>query len=115
MLIIGRLATGLKKLPAEIHSMTLPQAYELFDYWRNFPPEHEILAMLARVYTSWEPENARPMTPEEHRASLEARWKAGAMNVKQIFEATGGVISLNGQKGKIPANPPGIGPFPGIH
>jgi HD superfamily phosphodiesterase len=33
------------------------------------------------------------MTPEEHRASLEARWAAGVPNVKQLFESLGGVLS----------------------
>ena len=69
----------------------------LFDYWKSNPPDHEILAMLARVYTTWQPES-RPMSEAEQRASLEARWKAGAMNAKQIFEAMGGALSLDGQR-----------------
>jgi hypothetical protein len=95
--------------------MTLPQTYELFDYWGSYPPENESLAALLSAYTTWEPKNARPMTHEEHMASLEKRWKAGAMNVKQIFEATGGVISLDAQRGTKPPKLPGIGPFPGAH
>jgi hypothetical protein len=98
--------------------MTLPQAYELFNYWGSYPPEHESLALLLSIYTTWEPANARPMTEAEvqakHRASLEARWKAGAMNAKQMFESMGGVIG--GKPGALlSANPPGIGPFPGAH
>jgi hypothetical protein len=112
------LSTALKKLPSEIRTMTLPQYYELFDYWGNWPPEHESLAILLSVYTTWEPANAVPKTEAEaqakHRASLEARWKAGAMNAKQMFESMGGVIG--GQPGALlGANPPGIGPFPGAH
>lgn len=96
--------------------MTLPECYELFTYWASCPPEHETLALLARVYTTWEPANARPQTPEEHRASLEARWRSGAaMNVKQMFEAMGGAISVDGSTGQrmTGANLPGIGRFPG--
>lgn len=101
--------------------MTLPQAYELFDYWDSHPPEHESLAALLSVYTTWEPANARPMTEEEaqieHRKDLERRWKAGSMNVKQMFEAMGGALSLEGTLGGRPvgADMPGIGPFPGAH
>ncbi len=96
--------------------MTLPEALELFDYWQNSPPEHELLAILTRAYTNWEP--VRQMTEEEcqieHRKSLEMRWKAGAMNPKQLFEATGGVIRLDGAGGAPPDKLPGIGPFPGM-
>lgn len=62
-------------------------ARALFDYWREHPPEGEMLAMLAQVYTSWRPKEE---TPESHRQSLEARWKAGAMNAAQLVAAMGG-------------------------
>lgn len=72
--------------------------------------------MLARVYTTWRPDEG-PMTPEQHRASLEARWRGGAMNVKQMFEAMGGALALTARGTGVPlppsAKPPGIGPFPG--
>jgi hypothetical protein len=99
--------------------MTLPEALDLFDYWDECPPENEMLAMLARVYTTWQPKSAKTKTAEqiqdEHRKSLEARWKGGAMNPKQMFEAMGGALSLNGVPGQrmTGANMPGIGPFPG--
>lgn len=98
--------------------MTLPQYYQLSEYWGSYPPEHESLALLLSIYTTWEPANAQPKTEAEaqakHRASLEARWKAGAMNAKQMFESMGGVIG--GQANSLlGANPPGIGPFPGAH
>lgn len=74
------------------------EAQELFEYWAESPPENEILAMLARVYTTWEPKSAKQMTEEERRAehqqSLEARWKSGAMNAKQLFEAMGGAKAV---------------------
>jgi hypothetical protein len=77
--------------------MTLPQALELFQYWKAFPPEHELVQMFARVYTTWKPED-KPMTEEEqraaHQASLEARWKAGAMNPAQIMAAMGGAKAV---------------------
>lgn len=90
--------------------MTLLQANRLFAYWENHPPEHDILAMLARVYTTW---GEKPMSEAEHRASLEARWRAGAMNVKQAFEAWGGgPMTLDGSRSGAPPKLPGIGPFP---
>lgn len=91
--------------------MSMPEVFRQLAYWRRHPPVHELLSMLAQAFTTWRPEG-KPMTTEEHRASLEARWKAGAMNVKQMFEAMGG--SLVGIKGPL-KNPPGIGPFPGAH
>lgn len=98
--------------------MTLPEALELFQYWQDFPPEHEIMAMFARVYTTWKPQSTQLSPEEEQRKSIEDRWKSGAaMNPKQLYEAMGGAISLNavpGQKGT-GADMPGIGPFPGAH
>lgn len=97
--------------------MTIREVERQFRYWRSSPPEHEMMAMFARVFTTWEPAESRPMTEAEHRASLEARWKSGAaMNVKQVFEATGGTLSLSGAGGpaRKAAKPPGIGPFPGM-
>jgi len=95
--------------------MTLPEVYRLFEYWKRNPPEHELVAMMARVYTTWRPEVDGPQSEAEHRASLEARWKAGAMNVKQIYEAMGGVLKMGGgSSNPIPPDKfPGIGPFPG--
>lgn len=94
--------------------MTLPQIYDLFDYWRDNPPEHELLAVGLKAYTTWRPASMR--SDAAHRASLEARWKAGAMNPKQMFEAMGGRIRLDGSSGLPFAGgmPPGIGPFPGM-
>lgn len=70
--------------------MTLPQVTELFDYWRDHPPENELVAVLAQCFTSWKPRAGQAKTPEEHMRSLEARWQSGAMNVKQLFEGAGG-------------------------
>jgi hypothetical protein len=96
--------------------MTLPQVYELFDYWGNYPPEHETLATLCEAITTWEPRKRQVLSEADHRASLERRWKAGAMNIKQIWEATGGVISVIAQAaGGQPVSMGGIGPFPGAH
>ena len=100
--------------------MTLPEYFALCKYWRAAPPENETLALLAQVYTSWEPERP-PMTEAEakaaHRKSLEDRWRAGAMNAKQMFEASGGFVGagIRGTPQGTSENPPGIGPFPGAH
>ncbi len=101
--------------------MTLPEALELLQFWEHSPPENEILTMLARIYTTWEPKRSTSATEEErqaaHQASLEARWKAGAMNAKQLLEAMGGapVAALDTNGVLQPAASMGIGPFPGMH
>jgi hypothetical protein len=97
--------------------MTLPQTFELFRYWDDHPPEHEMLRTFALIYTTWKPSSERLSPEEEQRESLEARWKAGALNPKQMFESMGGAISLDGRAGErlTGANLPGIGPFPGAH
>jgi hypothetical protein len=92
--------------------MTLPQAHELLEYWQDQPPAHELLAMLAKS-AGWQ--FGKPPTEEDHRRSLELRWKMGAMNVKQMLEAMGGrQISVDGTVGEAPVGEklPGIGPFP---
>lgn len=107
--------------------MTLPQAEELFSYWRTNPPEHEALAIWLRSATTWEPPPT-PMTEEErqaaHRESLERRWKSGHyMNPKQIWESLGGkvtpprgsVVVDSNQNIMTPDKFPGVGPFPGAH
>jgi hypothetical protein len=121
-MLIGRLATGLKKLPSEIYEMTLPDTLELLQYWDSFPPEHEMLEMFARAYTTWNPKVTKVLTEEEqqaaHQASLEARWKSGgAMNAAQILAAMGGAksaaIDVDGMLQPIQMT--GIGPLPGAN
>jgi hypothetical protein len=103
--------------------MTMREYYDLCEYWADRPPEHESLAMLLDAQTDWEPKSRQVLSVEDHRASLERRWKAGAMNIKQMWEATGGVLSMNAQgsggkplltgPGMKPIPMGGIGPFPG--
>jgi hypothetical protein len=108
-------------MPSEVCEMPFPQCIELFDYWRRCPPTHEMLAMFARVYTTWEPGGAKTMTSEEwqaaHRASLEQRWKSGQfMSVADLFKATGGKLRAAGGGDGHPYSQlemGGIGPFPG--
>lgn len=100
--------------------MTFRDARQVLDYWSERPPEHETAILFAQQYLGWRPA-AKPLTEAEvvaaHRASLEERWKAGALNVKQMFESMGGVISVGGAPGAQPIGGPipGIGPFPGAH
>lgn len=81
--------------------MTMPEALELFDYWDSHPPEHELLAIAISVYTTWQPK--QELTEEEvtiaHRKSLEQRWKGGAVNIKQLYEATGGKLGAQASDG----------------
>jgi hypothetical protein len=75
--------------------MTFPEAVELLEYWQECPPEHEFLALFARVYTSWEPKSVASMTEEEVQAAnlrqIEKRWASGqALSPKQMMDAFGG-------------------------
>jgi len=91
--------------------MTFPQVYWLYDYWAEFPPEHELVRMGIAAYTTWKPA-VNISDPLAHRKSLEARWKAGYLNVKQMFESAVG--TANFQLATYDrATFPGIGPFPG--
>ena len=76
--------------------MRISDARAIGELWVNAPPEAEMLALLAQVYTTWKPGGAREMTAAEHQASLEARWRSGAaMNAKQLFEAMGGAGGIS--------------------
>ena len=75
--------------------MTFREARAITDFWKDFPPESEMLALLARIYTTWRPMSAEVKTPEDHQRSLEERWSSGAMNVKQLFELMGGKQSVS--------------------
>jgi hypothetical protein len=99
--------------------MKISDANALTKSWVAMPPTNEVLAILARAYTTWRGVDA-PTTEEErraeHRRSLEARWNAGAMNAKQIFEALGG--GANGVSVRIDGSAQadaGITDFPGQH
>ena len=76
--------------------MTLRDARAITDFWQECPPENEMLAMFARVYTSWEPASILNMTEEErmveHRKSLQRRWDAGALSAQDLVRG-GGLIS----------------------
>jgi hypothetical protein len=54
----ARLATGLSKLPHEVGRIRLPHLSALLAYWSGHPPIHDLLAMLARCYTTWKPAQA---------------------------------------------------------
>lgn len=89
--------------------MTFPQAFQLFRYWKEQPPVHELLAIGIQVFTTWRP-SPKAFDPVAHQKSLEQRWKAGYMNVKQMFEGAGGGFGRPDPGVK----PPGIGHFPGM-
>ena len=78
--------------------MTLPQYYELAEYWRTSPPEHEMAAMLARVFTTWKPPETDD--PVARHKRLKEIWLAnrGSLSGFQIADAE--------------ATPAGIGDWP---
>jgi hypothetical protein len=39
-------ATGLKRLPAEVDAMPLPEVWDLVRHWESWPPEHVALRAL---------------------------------------------------------------------
>ena len=41
--------------------MTLPDAWRQLRYWRKCPPTHELLALMARVFTTWKPHGEVPV------------------------------------------------------
>lgn len=69
--------------------MPFPQAQSLLKFWDKTPPTNEAVAIALRAYTTWGREEAKPPTPQELQKSLEARWNAGALNPKQLFELFG--------------------------
>lgn len=107
--------------------MTIPQVEELFGYWTESPPEHELLACIAVRQEAWQPGEKQYATEEErtaaHRESLERRWASGHyMNAKQMFDSMGGKTMVktveemrNNPNAITPDKFPGIGPFPGAH
>jgi hypothetical protein len=44
------MATGLKQLPSAVDQMALPDVWELFEHWTEWPPEHVLL----RGFTGYE-------------------------------------------------------------
>lgn len=65
---------------SEIDKMTLPQAIELFEYWREYPPLHEMVKSYLKI--------KKPLTMEEEIAQ-------GAMGPAEFAEyakRTGGRI-----------------------
>jgi hypothetical protein len=80
--------------------MRYRDAHQILLYWDDYPPEGEMLAMLAGIYTTWEPASRQKLTEAdieaEHRKSLEFRWKtAQALSPKQMVEAfNGGALGV---------------------
>jgi len=50
------LATGLKQLPSAIDQMPLPDVWEMFEHWNEWPPEHVLL----RGFTQYQPPERTP-------------------------------------------------------
>lgn len=99
--------------------MSARDARAVLKYWRDCPPLHETLAVLAQAYTTWKPDSSRPKTEAEaqamHRADLDRRWKGGAMDARQMWQAMGNLRAdgTGSGQGMTGADMPGIGPFPG--
>ena len=98
--------------------MTFPEALDLFEYWQEVPPENELLAILVRAQTNWEPGSVSSMTEDQaqeaNRQAVERRWASGqALSPKQLLEAFGG--------GKVGIGSDGVyrsadgRPIPGVH
>jgi hypothetical protein len=111
--LIARLASGLKKLPSEVRGMRMSEARAITDFWCDCPPEGEMLALLAEVYTTWRPASRRVSDAASHRRSLEERWAAGAMNAKQLLAVSGGAPVAVRIDGAIVPVAGSTRPFPG--
>jgi hypothetical protein len=76
--------------------MRLPRLWALFRYWVQNPPSHELVAILVRCFTSWRPpadgggRGGAAADAVARRRSIEARWRAGAMNPAQMLAALKG-------------------------
>jgi len=94
--------------------MTFRQARGFLEYWKHHPPEHESISVLVQAYTNWRPQG--PMTEAEviaqHRRSLEERWKAGALDPKQMLEIMGGKIVADSSHPLASVQSTGVGPWP---
>ena len=95
--------------------MTLPQALTLDKYWREYPPAHESLAMLAMAQAGWKPD-VPPLSPEENMERLEKMWANGAaMSPADMFMAQTGALPKAGSSGAPVHQFGGVGPFPGAN
>lgn len=93
----------------------------VLEYWREHPPEAEMMSFFARAYTNWEPASRREMTEEqveqEHRKSLEVRWKSGqaVSPAQMVAGGLGGKMLPDGIWRDAEGRPiPGTHKFPGM-
>jgi len=102
--IVARLATALRRLPSEILDMEFAEVEPLFEYWSQYPPEHESAAIIA-ISKGWRPAQ-REATPEE--ISLEtARGYATGKYLRPEHLLAMGIKTIK------PGDPvPGVGPLP---
>lgn len=81
--IYARIATGLGWTYPVIDRLTLPEVYELYDYWRESPPTHELVA----VQIGWE----KPLTYEEKIA----QGAMGPEDFLRYYKRTEGKLAQN--------------------
>ncbi len=63
--------------PAQIDEMTLFDVHALFDYWRDFPPTHEILKAVHRIECKPTSRSAKDDTDPSGIGGLIARFPDG--------------------------------------
>jgi hypothetical protein len=54
------LATGLKQLPSVIDTMLMPDVWEIFEQWDEWPPEHVLL----HGFVGWKAPEKATTSPE---------------------------------------------------
>jgi hypothetical protein len=88
--------------------MTLRQARDLLKYWRRDPPLHEVIGIVARALTAWNPE-------EQALAELSEEERQVALQQERERRLRSGVYFDPRRAGAEPSDGtmPGIGPFPG--
>jgi hypothetical protein len=67
--------------PAEIDEMTLADVVALFDYWRDFPPPHEILKIAFRLERKPEPPKVVSAADPSGIGALVARFPDGKVKL----------------------------------
>ena len=83
MFIYGRLAAECGYTRAQIDAMTLPQVYEQFEYWADYPPARDILAAVYQV----KPRRAPASEAAEDIAGLVALAPGGFFNPAKLAAA----------------------------
>jgi hypothetical protein len=72
------MVTALKQLPSAIDQILMPEVWELFEYWEQWPPEHVLLNGFTGYEAPEKPVKADPESAKQLTQYLGATIKAPA-------------------------------------